>query len=294
MNGNENNRNSLPDAEFPQLITFFGLLFLILPPVFAESVVEQWVARYNGTGNYIDEANTVAVDSNGNVLVTGRSFSGLGGTSDYYTAKYSATNGALLWEKRYDGPGNYIDEATAIAVDSAGNAIVTGYSYGASGVTDFYTAKYAASDGVLLWERRYNGPANKADSAHAITTDSVGNVFVTGESYSANNTADYYTAKYAAADGALVWEQRYNGPANNSDTANAIAVNGAGDVVVTGQSAGNGSGWDYCTLKYAALDGSIVWEKRYNGPKNNSDRALAVVLDSVGNAIVTGERGVEV
>jgi len=49
-------------------------------------------------------------------------------------------------------------------------------------------------------------------------------------------TADYYTAKYAAADGALLWEQRYNGPANNDDLAQAVAVDAKGNAVVTGYS----------------------------------------------------------
>jgi len=33
-----------------------------------------------------------------------------------------------IWEQRYDGPGHGVDRATALAVDSAGNAVVTGYS----------------------------------------------------------------------------------------------------------------------------------------------------------------------
>src|SRR2546430_11716057 len=36
---------------------------------------------------------------------------------------------------------------------------------------DYYTAKYAAADGVLLWEKRYNGPANRVDSATAAAVD---------------------------------------------------------------------------------------------------------------------------
>src|SRR5262245_47268578 len=96
-----------------------------------------------------------------------------------------------------------------------------------------YTVKYAAADGTLLWEKRYNGAAY----AMAVAVDASGNVVVAGNSYGTNST-DCYTAKYAAADGALLWEKRYNGPANRDDLATAVAVDGRGNVVVTGTSVG--------------------------------------------------------
>ena len=71
----------------------------------------------------------------------------------------------------------------------------------------------AAADGALLWEKRYNGPANSDDQASCggggrQRQRGGDGVFLQSE------RPDYYTAKYAAADGALLWEKRYNGPAN--------------------------------------------------------------------------------
>jgi len=54
------------------------------------SGVEQWVARYNGPGNYEDWAFAIALDNSGNVYVTGWSM-GSGTEYDYATIKYSST-----------------------------------------------------------------------------------------------------------------------------------------------------------------------------------------------------------
>src|SRR4030095_13868812 len=112
-------------------------------------------------------------------------------------------------EKRYNGPANGLDEAYAVAVDASGNVVVTGSSGENFVPTDYYTAKYAAADGALLWEQRYNNNNRSGMSQRAVAVGGSGNVAVTGVSCSTNGNPDYYTAKYAAADGALLWEQRY-------------------------------------------------------------------------------------
>ncbi|MBA3725750.1 MAG: SBBP repeat-containing protein, partial [Armatimonadetes bacterium] len=100
-------------------------------------VTEAWVARYSGPVNGNDAAYALAMDAAGNVYVTGWSWGG--GTSfDYATIKYDS-NGNQLWVARYNGTGNYSDEAYALAVDAAGNVYVTGASVGAGTSYDYAT-----------------------------------------------------------------------------------------------------------------------------------------------------------
>ena len=102
---------------------------------------EQWVASYNGPGNALDFAYAIAVDSSGNVYVTGESY-GLDSAYDYATIKYNST-GQEQWVARYNGPANYDDVAEAIALDGSANVYVTGYSYGVGDVgVDYATIKY--------------------------------------------------------------------------------------------------------------------------------------------------------
>jgi len=226
----------------------------------------------------------VAVDLAGNVIVAGTHFNSSTYKGDFYTVKYAGTTGALLWEKYFNAPGNQDDTCTAMTLDGAGNVIVTGYTTNIEGIGgnyDYYTAKYASANGALLWERRYDGPGPGAsrDQARHVATDTGGNVFVTGVSDS--SVRGGYTAKYAAADGAIVWEQRFPGP--DPSSAFRVVVDGEGNAIVTGSS----NTEDPYTVKYAAADGAVLWEKRLTEPGGYSqNHSLAV--DSEGNVTVSG------
>jgi cell division septation protein DedD len=210
------------------------------------SGTEEWVARYDGPDNSADFASAIAVDDSGNVYVTGGSI-GASGTYDYATIKYDAS-GAELWVARYNGPGNLDDIATTIALDGSGNVYVTGDSPGLGTSLDYATIKYDTS-GAEQWVGRYNGPGNFNDDARAIAVDGLGNVYVTGASTGSGGIYDYATIKYDAS-GAEQWVARYNGPGNSIDIARAIAVDGSGNVYVTGESLGSGTNYDYATIKY--------------------------------------------
>jgi hypothetical protein len=172
----------------------------------------------------LDQATAIAVDGNGNVVVTGES-AGSAGNADYATIKYSGA-GVPLWTNRYNGPGNDYDGAWAVAVDGSGNVLVTGESIGSNFFSDITTIKYS-SVGVGLWTNRYNGPAEDYDYGQAIAADNNGNVFVTGVSWA----ADFLRLRDRSlpSTGVLLWDKFYSGAADTDDAATAMAldVNGS-------------------------------------------------------------------
>jgi uncharacterized delta-60 repeat protein len=136
------------------------------------------------------------------------------------------------------------------------------------------------------WSQHQDGNTHFFDYSEAVTTDTDGNVYVTG---TADN--DYLTVKYSPT-GARLWTARYSGPANGLDSPAAIAVDADGSVYVTGASFGGllgsgGTDYDIATVKYDAAGGE-AWVRRYNGSGNKDDEGLAIQLDPEGNVLVAG------
>ncbi|MGH7451285.1 MAG: SBBP repeat-containing protein, partial [bacterium] len=244
---------------------------------------QLWVKRFNGFGNNNDVAKAITVDGAGNIYVTGSSV-GSNGLRDYVTIKYNSA-GAQQWSRRYNGAGNHHDEANALVVDGNGNVYATGSSVGSNGNQDYATIKYN-SVGTQLWVKRYNGLGNNNDIANALAVDGSGNVYVTGSSTVSNGFYDYVTVKYNNM-GVQQWASRYNGSGNHNDEAKAIALDGTGNVYVTGSSVGSNEFQDYVTVKYNSA-GSQQWAIRYYGLANKNDIANAIAVDGAGNVYVTG------
>ncbi len=257
----------------------YSILFLVV----SNSVQSQWIQRYNGTGNTDDIAYSTAVDTSGNVYVTGKS-KGIGTGFDYATIKYNST-GVQQWVARYNGLWNNSDIPTSIAVDGSGNVYVTGGSADTLTSIDYATVKYNSS-GVQQWVIRYNGPGNGIDWANAISVDGSGNVYVTGSSTGTTTKRDFATIKYNSS-GVLQWIQRFNGPVNSDDVANSISLDGSGNVYVAGGGLESNASTDYAVIKYNN-SGVQQWVRRYNGQRSSADIISAMTVDGFGNVYVTG------
>ena len=209
---------------------------------------QQWAQRYNGPGNDYDAPYGIALDSSGNVYVTGTS-TGDGTGFDYTTIKYD-NDGQQQWVKGYNGTGNSYDAALALAVDDSGNVYVTGTSTAQNGLGDCVTIKYD-TDGNQQWAKTYDGAANGNDYGNSVTVDTSGNVYVTGSSAGAKTGQDYLTIKYDSS-GQQLWASTYSSPKNNWDEGRSIGLDGSGNVYVTGvlEYSEGGSSDDWGTIKY--------------------------------------------
>jgi len=246
----------------------------------AEVAKEAWVASYNGPGNGKDNPQALTVDAAGNAYVTGFSDSG-GGNYDYATVKYNG-DGNQVWVARYDGESQGADWVKALAVDAAGNVLVTGSSAGQETGFDFATVKYDA-DGNQLWVSRYDGPAHGDDRVNGMAGDADGNVYVTGDSAGPEGQKESVTIKYGP-DGDLLWATRSGSPGVSQSLA-AIAVDEEGNVYVAGGETRKAGNSDFVVIKYDS-SGKALWTVNRDWLANDDARFLA--LDAAGNAYVTG------
>ena len=137
------------------------------------------------------------------------------------------------------------------------------------------------------WVARYNGPANAYDIARAIAVDNSGNVYVGGHSWGTETRLDYTTIKYSAA-GNEEWVARYNGAGNGDDQLGGLAVDGSGNVYVTGFSVvDNQFHFDCVTIKYNSA-GQEQWVAHYTAPSGYA-AGDAIALDGSGNVYVAAE-----
>jgi hypothetical protein len=302
---------------------FDGTRPLVIDPVL------DWGSYLGGSGN--DSGYGIAVDGSGNVYVTGYTDSTgfptpggfdttLDGTSDAFVTKVNANGQSLAWSSYLGGSGD--DSGNGIVVDGSGNVYVTGYTtstdfptpggfattYG-GGTWDAFVTKVNANGQSLAWSSYLGGSAG--DYGVGIAVDGNGNVFVTGETNSSNfpttggfdttlgGAYDAFVTKVNANGQSLVWSSYLGGA--GWDVASGIAVDGSGNVFVTGytQSADFpttggfdttlGGAYDAFVTKVNANGQSLVWSSYLGGAADDADDiGNGIAVDGSGNVYVTG------
>ncbi len=261
------------------------------------SGTKEWSKLLGTTSE--DEGLGVSVDSASNVYVTGYSSGNFDGKTnsggkDMFLIKYD-TSGAKQWSKLFGTSSD--DLGYGVSVDSAGNVYVTGYSAGAfdgktnSGDKDMFLIKYNTS-GAKQWSKLFGTSSD--DLGYGVSVDSAGNAYVTG--YSSGNfdgktnsgNNDMFLIKYDSS-GIKQWSKLLG--TSSDDRGFGVSVDSAGNVYVTGYSAGDFAGktnsgfQDMFLIKYDS-SGAKQWSKLLG--TNNNDRGFGVSVDSAGNVYVTG------
>lgn len=257
---------------------------------------EQWSVRYSGETNQDgsdDEANSIAVDSKGNVYVTGSAHSGVRGR-DYCTIKYDQ-DGTEEWVRFYAGEGRIEDsdeEAVSVTTDYSDFIYVTGYSNGRGGEYEFSTVKYNTK-GEQIWQRT---PENYTGKPSEIKADLDGNVIITGYCNTALSGKNIFTVQYNSG-GDQMWIETYNGSGrnvvNNDDVAYTIITDISRMIYITGYSYGINTGKDFVTIKYTS-DGYQLWVSRTDNHSENNRQVIddipaAAEIDSRGNIFTSGK-----
>jgi hypothetical protein len=264
---------------------------------------QLWAARYGNPDNRVEYSDDIAVDSQGNVYVTGTAWRGHdfdGGTGyDFIIIKYDAS-GNQQWVRFYTGASD--SYGLALEPDAAGNVYVTGSSYftraDGSPANQIVMLKYDPA-GSLLWTRTYAGPEGRGAVPVDLKLDSAGNPYVGGavgvlRSNGATDT-DLAVVKYDAS-GNLLRAAQYDVPGTNmQDFDTAIRLHlGAGGVFLIGSSWPDqccevtASRYDSVLLKFDAELG-LQWAARFNTPGDQtSDTPRDLVTDAAGNVYVVG------
>lgn len=254
-----------------------------------------WTRQF-GTSDY-DYAYGVAVDGSGNAYVighTGGTISGATSSGPLFVRKYDSSGNAL-WTRQFGTTGT--DSVAGVAVDGSGNVYVAGAVYsgntisGATGTGSLFVRKFDSS-GNAVWTRQF-GTGNNNNYAHGIAVDNLGNIYVVGSVVGtitgAIGSGDLFISKFGTS-GNMIWTGQF-GTNSSDENACSIAVDGAGNAYVAGNTSGvfagqtSSGGKDAYIVKYDSL-GNAVWTRQFG--TTNNDYAYSIAVDSVGNSYVAG------
>jgi hypothetical protein len=269
VNGSGNFPTAAPfQAQNGSLGSFDAFVTKINPA--GDTLVYSTYLGGNGSENSTD-GGAIAVDGDGNAYVGGTTastnFPGAststiqasygGGFIDGFVVKFNASGSALLYSTYLGGTG--YDAVNGIAIDTARNAYVVGYTTSTNFPTasplqaakgdvgsgeDAFVAKLNAAGSALVYSTYLGGSGG--DRAYDVAVDGGGNAYVSGFTGSGDfptaapfqsvrgGTGDAFVSKLNAAGSALVYSS-YLGGGTGVEHGYGIAVDGAGNAYVTGE-----------------------------------------------------------
>ncbi len=186
------------------------------------------------------------------------------------------------------------DSSRSVVVDAAGNAYISGWTYGDLGGTnagdnDAFLIKFDAS-GNELWSRQIG--TSTYDYNRSVAVDASGNAYISGTTYGSlggTNAGGYdaFLTKFDAS-GAELWSRQIG--TSSDDWSNSVAVDASGNAYISGHTDGSLGGtnagyYDAFLTKFDA-SGAELWRRQIGTSSNDYNRSVAV--DASGNAYISG------
>ena len=265
------------------LLLSLSWLILIINGLNAQ-VVEDWYSTYDkDTGGTFEGVKKLLIDVNGDIIVGGVTYGPISGR-DISIIKYTE-EGDTLWITNYTGQGNFSNNIRDMAMDKAGNIYIVGENYRggtAPDSCDMIILKYD-TNGMLQWEKRYNGTADNWDIATSVVTDYLDNIYVTGVSITDTDSQVVVTIKYNST-GDSIWVRKYNPNNMGQKDVRNIIVDNSQSLYIT-FSDENPTGVDTLqVLKYDS-SGNLIWVTKKASPSSIPSK---ITIDSNENIYVTG------
>ena len=226
-------------------------------------------------GDKDDFGLAITIDSLDNVYLAGYTRSFGAGDTDISLVKYNSL-GVFQWERIWNGTQGEV--CYGITIDSSDNIYLVGYtnSFG-TGDTDFCLIKYDSS-GALQWNKIWGG--NEDDRGRKIIIDSLGNIYITGET---GDFSEQHGEMYLARldnSGVVQWNLTFGGTGN--DISFGLAMDSSNSLYFIGHHYNLGM----MLLKY---DTSGTLQLNQTGGIDYIDFCYAMALDSSGNIFFAGQ-----
>lgn len=214
---------------------------------------DPWRRAFGALGP--DEASSVRLTAEGDIITAGSTGSFGNGQSDAYLLKVSGSGG-LLWSRLIGGA--QIDHAKALVVLGDGSLVFSGYSNGGDlGGYDGWLVK-TDPEGIVLWQHYYGGP--DWDLLYDLDATTDGGFLLSGATYSTGAGASDGWLLRTDENGEVIWSRTFG--ASGDDELRAAFVTDDGGIVVAGSQWSPGTGIDVMVSKLNGTGGT-QWNYLY-------------------------------
>lgn len=238
---------------------------------------------YDGPHSSISSSGRIAADPQGGVLAGfNDSFFDMG---PFSTVLRYGSDAGRLWSVRNDECAK--SNIFSVALDGQGYAYVAYEWQDSDDVPAVIRTVRYEPGGAESWSTRFPGQGEGAVGFPVkLRLDGAGNVHVAGAVEVEGRHWDFAVIKYDR-DGRRLWAAQGDAGTLGRDTPWDLFLDPAGNVFVTGDSEGTGSGDDWLTLMYDR-NGRLLWSARFEGPAQGHDSARAIAVDASGGIYVAG------